>query len=117
MSNLGKAASITLDASGNGTLKFGPSDNNRGPQTWILDALLWKTTRAGAPAAGKAPIPRIEVYLDSTDENNVQARSYDGSFGSAAGTATLVGNQQIIAVWTGGQSGDVATLTVTGKAQ
>lgn len=112
---LGKAKSVTFDASGNGTAQFGPGDS-QGPQTWVIDALIWKTTRAGVSAAGKAPIPRIEVYLDSTDPSNVQAQSYDGSFGSASGTATVVGNQQIIAVWTGGQSGDIGTITVTGEA-
>jgi hypothetical protein len=116
VSNLGKAGTVTLDASGNGTVTFGPSDNNRGPQTWDVTALIWNTTRGGVSAAGQAPIPRIQVFVDSTALDNVQAQSYDGSFGSAHGSATLVGNQQIIAIWTGGQAGDIASLTVTGEA-
>lgn len=115
---LGKSASITFGASGGGTASLGPADGtNRGPKTWNVQGLIWNTTRAGASAAGQAPIPRIQIFLDSTDLTNVQAQSYDGSFGSAHGAATLVGNQQIIAVWTGGQAGDIGTITVTGEAQ
>jgi hypothetical protein len=117
VSNLGKAGTVTFDASGNGTVRFGPSDNNRGPQTWDIDAMLWKTERAGAPAAGLAPIPRIQVFIDSTDASNARLQSYDGSFGSAHGSQTIVGNQQVVAVWTGGAAGDVGTLTVTGEAR
>lgn len=116
MSTLGKAGQVVLDAAGGGTLRFGPSDNNRGPQRWEIDGLLWKTTRAGVSAAGVAPVPRIEVYIDSTDGSNAQVYSYDGSFGTATGSATVIGNQQLVAVWTGGQVGDVAILTVTGQA-
>lgn len=117
MTSLGKSASVTLDASGAGTVRFGPADNNRGPQTWVIDAFLWETSRSGSSAAGLAPIPRVQIYIDTTDPANKRCQSYDGSFGSAHGTETIVGNQQVVAVWTGGQSGDIATLTVTGEAQ
>jgi hypothetical protein len=117
VTSLGKSGSATLNAAGTGTVRFGPSDSNRGPQTWDIDAFLWETTRAGSSAAGIAPIPRIQIYIDTTDPANKRCQSYDGSFGAAHGTETIRGNQQVVAVWTGGQSGDIATLTVTGEAR
>jgi hypothetical protein len=113
VNNLGKAKSVTLNASGTGTLSLGP-DDSPGLATWNIDALLWGTVRGGVDAAGHAPIPRIKIYQDSADPSGLQAQSYDGSFGSAAGTLILVRGSKLIAVWTGGQSGDIASLTVTG---
>lgn len=113
MSDLARKALVIFDASGNGTASLGPT-GGVGPQTWEIDALLWNTTRAGAPAAGKAPVPRIQVFKNTTDLANVKAQSYDGSFGSRGGSQTLVANEQLIAVWTGGQAGDIGTITVTG---
>lgn len=114
MSNgLNKSNSVTLDASGNGTLRLGP-DISRGPATWNLDGLLWGTTRGGVAAAGLAPIPRVQVFLDQADPSGLQAQSYDGSFGDAPGTLALNRGSTLIATWTGGQAGDIASLTVTG---
>lgn len=105
---LNRSVSVTLNAAGNGTVSLGPGG---GPPTWALDALLWQTTRPGA-----APVPRIQIFIGTQSLDNLQAQSYDGSFGSASGSAPVSLGQNVIAVWTGGQAGDVATLVVTGTA-
>lgn len=104
---LGLSKTVTLaTVSGvvTGRISIGP-DDQRGPATWVIDTIIMKTTRPGT-----APIPRVAVDLDGTD----QFLSYDGSFKQASGTCTVVRGQKLNAVWTGGTAGDVATLTVTG---
>lgn len=112
MSNqLNKAGQVTLNASGAGQVSLGPSVS-AGPARWTVDALLWQTSRPGV-----APIPRIQVFLDNTDASGLQCQSYDGSFGSASGTVSVSRGSNLIAVWTGGQAGDVASISVTGVTQ
>lgn len=107
MNTLSRGVTITLGAGGSGTAEIGPGAG--GPPTWEVDALLWSTSRPGV-----APIPRIQIYLDSQDANGLQCQSYDGSFGSGSGALTLSRGSKLIAVWSGGQAGDTASLTVTG---
>lgn len=107
---LNTSASVTLTAAGAGSVSLGPSQ--RGRARWYVDALLWTTSRPGV-----APVPRIQVYLDQQDASGLQAQSYDGSFGSASGTLQVTRPSNIIAVWTGGQAGDVCSITVTGSQE
>jgi hypothetical protein len=116
MAGLNKSSQVVLDATGGGQCQLGPA-SNAGKATWNVDALLWGTVRAGVSAAGKAPIPRIQIYLDQTDPSGLQAQSYDGSFGSAGGALALNRGSNLIAVWTGGQAGDTASFTVTGTQE
>jgi len=114
MAGLNKAASVVLDAAGNGRATLGPA-SSAGKPTWNVDALLWrldpKTRR------GKSPIPTIEIFLDNEDASGSQCQSYDGSFGSAGGSLQLNRGSLLIAVWTGGQAGDIASFTVTGTQE
>lgn len=107
MSDLDRFKTVTLDASGNGVVALGP-DESRGPATWVVDTVIWETSRPGV-----APIPRIKV---TTNTGDTKCLSYDGSFGQGAGSATLTRGQSLVATWTGGQAGDRATFTVTGTA-
>lgn len=105
------SASVTLDASGNGTVTLGPG-SSRGPATWRVDGVILQTTRPG-----KAPIPRAQVYLDEAIPAQSQGLSYDGSFTQGRCSLTLTRGQQLLCVWTGGQAGDVATMTLTGEQE
>ena len=109
--NLNASASVTLDASGAGTVTLGPG-SQPGTQVWNVDGLLW--TQNNAARIGKTPIPRIVIYQDTASPSNLQAQSYDGSFGSASGSLTLQKGAALIAVFTGGQAGDSLAFTVTG---
>ena len=103
------SGSVTLNASGGGTLSLGP-DGSRGPANWRVNGVILQTSRPGV-----APIPRAQVYLDDAVAAQSQGLSYDGSFAQGACDIVMVRGQKLICTWTGGQSGDVASMTLTGE--
>lgn len=108
----GNGKSVTLALVGGvvtGTVELGP-DGSKGPANWRVDGVIIQTTRPGA-----APIPRAQVYLNDASPENSQGLSYDGSFAQGACDITLSRGQKLVCVWTGGQVGDLAYMTVTGE--
>lgn len=103
---LNRSGSTVLDASGAGRVELGP---DTGPPYWNVTRFLVKTSRPG-----QAPVPECSVYVDSEDDEHEQDSTYDGSKDRSDGDIDLVRGQHLIAVWRGGQAGDVATLSVTG---
>lgn len=114
--SLNISGTVTLALSGGvvtGSVTLGPGLNgDRGPATWNVTGVITKTTRPGV-----APIPRVEVFLDVADSGNSQGVSYDGSFDQGPCEIGMVRGQKLIAVWTGGTVGDVATLVLSGTKQ
>jgi hypothetical protein len=108
-STLNTGGSVRLDASGNGRLELGP-DAGRGPAVWRVDGVILQTDRPG-----RAPIPRAQVYLDDAQAANSQGLTYDGSFAQGRCDLTVTRGQKIVCVWSGGQSGDTAFMTLTGE--
>lgn len=108
--DLTRGARVILDAAGDGEIRIGPERYGR--QTWYITTVILKTSRPG-----KAPIPRAEVWQDTQDENGQKGLTYDGSFASGSCDITLTRGQEIICRWTGGQSGDIAYLTVAGEQE
>lgn len=105
---LNTGASVVLNASGTGTVELGPG--NAGPPYWYLDSVLLTTNRPG-----QSPVPRAMLYLDTISPANLQGITYDASFGQASADGLkLTRGQKLVAVWTGGQAGDIASLTVIG---
>lgn len=105
---LNTAATVTLNAAGTGTAELGPA--SQGPPYWALDTVLLTTNRPG-----QAPVPRASLYLDVVSPSNLQGITYDASFGQAVADGLKLGRgQKLIAVFSGGQSGDIASLTVIG---
>lgn len=105
---LNTSRSVTLDASGNGRLELGP-DTVAGPPYWNVTRVVVRTDRPG-----QAPVPILSLYLDTEDANGLQDVTYDGSRDATDVDLDLTRGQHLIAVWTGGQAGDVATLSVSG---
>ncbi len=103
---LNTSARVTLDASGDGRLELGP---DQGPPYWNVTKLVVMTDRPGL-----APVPQASVYLDAEDSNGLVDSTYDGSKDSTDVDIDLQRGQHLIAVWSGGQAGDTATLSVTG---
>lgn len=103
---LNVAQRVTLGASGGGRLELGP---DTGPPYWSVLRMVVKTSRPGV-----APVPRCAVYLDTEDDNGLQDITYDGSYDVSDVDIELQRGQHLIAVWAGGQSGDVATLSLSG---
>lgn len=109
----GNATLATVGGVVTGSVTLGPGLNgDRGPATWNVTGVITKTTRPGT-----APIPRVEVFLDTTDSGNSQGVSYDGSFDQGPCDIAMIRGQKLIAVWTGGTVGDVATLILSGTKQ
>jgi hypothetical protein len=107
--NLGKSVVLaTVGGVVTGQVSLSPSDFH-GPSTWNIDTVILQTNRPGT-----APVPNAQLYKGSVDPTNSQGLTYDGSFSQAAGQLTIVGSDSIICVWTGGQVGDTATMTITG---
>jgi hypothetical protein len=100
---------VTLDASGNGTIRIGPADAGSGPANWNVTGVIGRTNRPGS-----APVPRFEVYLDREDESGLEGVTYDGSFAQGACDITMTRGQQIIAKWFAGKAGDIASITLSG---
>jgi hypothetical protein len=105
--NLTQGTSGLLDANGAGQLSIGPDS---GPANWRVTSVVVQTDRPY-----QAPIPRVQLYLDTVDPTNSIGLGPDGSFGQFVGDQTLSRGQHIIAVWSGGQAGDQATVTVNGE--
>lgn len=103
---LNLSADVVLDASGNGRLELGPDS---GPPYWNVTKYVVSTDRPG-----QAPVPQCSVYLDSEDKNGLQDSTYDGSKDATECDIDMQRGQHLIAVWTGGQAGDEASLSVTG---
>lgn len=103
---LNKGVDIKLDASGNGTARIGPSF---GPSVWHVISTQVRTSQPG-----KGNIPQCALYRGTQDTAGYLDTSYDGSADSCDIPYDLIQGSQAIAVWTGGNPGDIATLSVIG---
>lgn len=110
----GSVTLATVSGTVTGSVTLGPGLNgDRGPATWDVTGVITKTTRPGA-----APIPRVEVFLDNAnDPGSSQGITYDGSFSQGPCDIPLVRGQKLVAVWTGGNVGDIATFVLSGTKQ
>jgi hypothetical protein len=107
---LAETTSIVLDGSGNGTAHLGP----RGMGTvWLPQVVSIKTS-----TAVKSPTCKVYAGASATDDNFV-----DGTYTGAQNATDNIGGQriypgfQIWAVWTGGDAGATATLSVSGSKE
>lgn len=97
--------SVTLDATGSGSVTLGPDS---GPPVWNISKIVVKTSRPG-----QAPVPSFEL-LD--DQGRNLGLTYDGSFDeSDFGGYIITRGQTITGSWSGGASGDQATMYIYGE--
>jgi hypothetical protein len=101
---------VTLDGSGNGTVKIGP----------LTAREVWHPANVHVSANQNATNEaQCLIYMgDIPARNNFR----DGTFSGSAGDSTDALNadvikcgSKVIAVWSGGDAGVVATLNVTGR--
>lgn len=104
---LNKGTTVVLDATGAGTVALGPV---HGPPKWHVTKVTVRTSRPGRP-----PIPTFDLYLGAQTTDGYQESTYDGSYDVSDVDMTVFKGQQIIGVWTGGQAGDVATMSLYGE--
>jgi hypothetical protein len=105
---LSEAGFVTLNGSGAGTARVGPTAHG----------VVWKPSRVAikTSSATLSPVCQLFVGNAATSENFI-----DGTFtGQQNATDAVVGQElrlgmYVWAVWTGGDAGAQATVTVTGS--
>lgn len=110
--SLNENATVKLDASGNGRVQLGPSGHG---VVWTPEVASVRVTR---PIVKEAS---AEIYVGNqpTQDNYVNG-TFTGSSGDSTGNvrATRIRlGSYVWAVWTGGDAGAQATLTVTGTLE
>jgi hypothetical protein len=107
-----ESKTVTLNGSGNGTVKLGPISAR---EVWSPSSASVKTNQT---TVTNEAVCNLYVGLSATQEN-----FRDGTFsGSSGDSSDLVAGQLKIgnfvwAVWTGGDAGAQATLVVTGTKE
>lgn len=112
---LRQSVPVTLDASGGGTARLGPVSLR---ETWYPQVASVGTNQGpGDPVVSEA---QCKVYQG---EDATQPNFCDGTLSGSTGDSTsnvsgpLYCGQYVWAVWTGGDAGAQACLTVTGSRQ
>lgn len=109
---LNESASITLDGSGNGTLRMVPYS---GSLAWLPSVVSVKASSAAAEASCRiyiGPAPTDQWFVDGT----LSGSSGDSTDAVSGRQADTHGNS-LWAVWAGGDPGAAATMTVAGTEQ
>lgn len=104
------AASVVLDANGNGTVSLGPKIQG---QKWNLSVAAIRTSTANK-------IPQCSLYMGGPpDPSNMIDGTYSGDLNSSSRVDAfpLFPGQKLYAVWTGGDPGATATLSVVGTVE
>lgn len=106
MSQLNEADDVVLNASGNGTASIGPN----GYETWNV-------TKISVFVSSNTLEPTARVYLGSVSPQNLIDGTYTGSTDSSDTSVTVLPNQEMLCVWTGGDVGATATLSLYGTKE
>jgi len=103
---LSVSASVVLDGSGNGQVSLGPA----------LPGTSWQPVSAAVLVApvSLTVVSTVKLYNGSVQPGNFIGGSYTGDTNSTGLALTLQLGQIITAVWSGGNPGARATLTLTG---
>lgn len=108
---LAQNAVVTLDASGDGTAKIGPLSARE----------TWYPANVHVSVATNTNEATCSIYVGTSV---IAANFRDGTFSGSSGDATdrvsadvVRSGASVWAVWSGGDPGAVATLTVTGERE
>jgi hypothetical protein len=100
--------SVTLNASGTGTLRF----SVRGGRAWSVESIA--TSATAGPAASSVPFT-LKVYRNQAQPTNLVTSSVTADLDTADGTPITVNQgEQLVAVFAGGTPGAVGTVTLSG---
>jgi hypothetical protein len=98
--------SVTLNGSGAGTVRLAPAG-----ESWLITNMSVKTNQTSVTNEARAQAYRRQV-LDST---LIDSGTYSGSSGDTSDTQFLLTDgEPVFIVWTGGDAGVVATVTLQG---
>jgi hypothetical protein len=99
---------VTLDSSGNGTVRIGPPSG-----------VMWKPEVVSIFTSTATLFPVCNIYVGGSSS---PGQRIDGTYtGNQNSTTNIAGSlvyhgQYVWAVWTGGDVGAVATLSIVGKS-
>lgn len=100
---------VTLDASGNGTLTLAPE----GFRMWRVTTMNVRTSQA--PTA--TPVPQCTVYLGAQGFGNIVSQTWMGNRSTATGNLLVQPSQPLIFSWENGVAGSVATASIYGTME
>ncbi len=104
---LDEQASVTLDASGNGTVSMQPDAF----RTWNVTSINVRTSQG----VTQTPVPQCTVYLGDRTPGQIISQTWMGNRATAGGSPILVQPSQLLIVeWTNGVAGSVATVSLYG---
>jgi len=105
---LNESGSVTLDGSGNGTVRIGPANQF---QTWVVSTI-------STVVSSNANEPVFKAYRGNTpDQSAFIDGTFTGSSDSTNVSLTLYPGMKITGVWKGGDPGATATMTLIGDNQ
>lgn len=107
--SLDTSASVVLDVNGNGQASCGPG----------LPGVSWQPASIAVSVSTNASEAQCSVYLGiGPQAGSLVGATQTGSTGDSTDcSATVWPGQELIAVWTGGDPGSVATMSVFGSKQ
>jgi hypothetical protein len=103
---LDTAGTVTLDASGNGTVTLQPA----GFRTWRVTTINVRTDQG----VTVTPVPQCTVYLGNKEDGSIIAQTWMGNRATAVGDITVQPSQPLIVEWTNGVPAAHATVSVYG---
>lgn len=99
--------SVTLDASGNGTVNFDVWSANH---KWAVDDLLGFTDQAQTTA----PYPTVTAYLGGQQTGVAEGSTWIGNRFALRGRLEMTAADDLTVAFTGGVAGSVATVILEG---
>ncbi len=102
------SARVTLDASGAGSVRFGPGRHG----------VRWTIRRITVQTSTSALVPRAKVYRGEIGDAAFITGTFVGSFDVDDGLdEQLDAGEYLTVAWTGGDAGAVATATWSGDEE
>lgn len=103
---LSATASVTLDGSGDGTAAVGPRSFRES----------WSGVVAAVKASSNVKEATCRIYAgaDSSQANFADGTTWGSTGDSSSNIPDIKSGGQVFAVWSGGDAGARATITVTG---
>lgn len=96
---------VKLDANGRGVIQVGPGFNDE----------IWHVTSAGVACTGTNQSTAVG-YLNTIGGTQIGG-SFTGNFDNGPAQVDLLANQSVVFVWTGGDPGATATLSLYGTRE
>lgn len=105
LQQLYESVSVTLDGSGNGTVRLGPSNSFQ----------QWVPSNVACAVSSNTAEPVFVCYNGTPSNANRIGGTYTGSNDSDSITdVVLYPGSYLTGVWTGGDAGAIATMTIQG---